>query len=82
MGMAEVAPGTFWASQSSEGIYQWNGHYFQLLPAAGLSPGDDRVGALLVAKDGSCWMAGARGLKQFTNTDAAANDGILDEFRY
>jgi ligand-binding sensor domain-containing protein len=64
-GLAEAAPGKIWASKSSEGLYFWDGRYFRPLPAAGLSPGDDRVGALLMAKDGSCWMGGARGLLQF-----------------
>lgn len=64
-GLAEVTPGMVWASKSSEGLYLWDGHYFRSLPAAGLSPGDDRVGALLKARDGSCWMGGARGLLQF-----------------
>ncbi len=63
--LAEVAPGVIWASKSSEGLFLWDGRYFRPLPAAGLSPGDSRVGALLMAKDGSCWMGGARGLLQF-----------------
>ncbi len=64
-GLAEARPGMIWASKSSEGLYLWDGRYFRPLPAAGLSPGDGRAGALLMAKDGSCWMGGARGLLQF-----------------
>jgi signal transduction histidine kinase/ligand-binding sensor domain-containing protein len=64
-GLAEVTPGSIWASKSSEGLYLWDGRYFRSLPAAGLSPGDGRTGALLMASDGSCWMGGARGLLQF-----------------
>jgi signal transduction histidine kinase/ligand-binding sensor domain-containing protein len=64
-GLAEVSPGKIWASRPSEGLYLWDGRYFRSLPAAGLSPGDGRAGALLMARDGSCWMGGAHGLLQF-----------------
>jgi signal transduction histidine kinase/ligand-binding sensor domain-containing protein len=64
-GLAEVTPGVIWAGKTSEGLYQWDGRYFRSLPATGLSEGDGQAGALLLAKDGSCWMGGARGLLQF-----------------
>jgi hypothetical protein len=70
-GLAEVTPGVIWASKSSEGLYLWDGRYFRSLPAAGLSPGDGSVGALLMAKDGSCWMGGAHGLLQFKDVSAS-----------
>jgi signal transduction histidine kinase/ligand-binding sensor domain-containing protein len=73
-GLAEVAPGVVWASRSSEGLYLWDGRYFRSLPVPDLSPGDGRVGALLVARDGSCWMGGARGLLQFTNVSNAETE--------
>jgi signal transduction histidine kinase/ligand-binding sensor domain-containing protein len=66
-GLAEVAPGVIWASKSSEGLYVWDGRYFRALAPAGLVAGDGRTGALLAAKDGSCWMGGSRGLVHFTN---------------
>jgi signal transduction histidine kinase/ligand-binding sensor domain-containing protein len=69
-GLAEVAPGVIWAGKSSEGLYLWDGRYFRSLPAAGLSPGDGQVGALLMARDGSCWMGGTRGLLQFQDVRA------------
>jgi ligand-binding sensor domain-containing protein/signal transduction histidine kinase len=69
-GLAEVTPGMIWASKSSEGLYVWDGRYFHSLSAAGLSPEHDRVGPLLMAKDGSCWMGGARGLLQFKDVGA------------
>ncbi len=72
-GLAEVAPGMIWASKSSEGLYLWDGSYFHLLPAAGLSPEDDRIGPLLMARDGSCWVGGAHGLLQFKDVRAAEN---------
>jgi ligand-binding sensor domain-containing protein/signal transduction histidine kinase len=64
-GLAEVTPGVIWASKSSEGLYVWDGRYFRSRAAVGLSPEDAGVGALLMAKDGSCWMGTARGLLQF-----------------
>jgi len=67
-GLAEVTPGVIWAGKLSEGLYRWDGRYFSSLPAAGLAEGDGRVGALLLARDGSCWMGGAHGLLQFKDT--------------
>jgi ligand-binding sensor domain-containing protein/signal transduction histidine kinase len=64
-GLAEVAPGVIWASKANEGLYLWDGRYFRSLHVAGLSPGDGQAGALLMAKDGSCWTGGTRGLLQF-----------------
>jgi ligand-binding sensor domain-containing protein/signal transduction histidine kinase len=66
-GLAEVSPGVIWASKSSEGLYRWDGRYFSPAPVTGLSEGDSPAGALLMARDGSCWMGGARGLLQFKN---------------
>jgi signal transduction histidine kinase/ligand-binding sensor domain-containing protein len=73
-GLAEVAPGVVWASKTSEGLYLWDGRYFRPLPAAGLAEGDGQAGALFMAKDGSCWMGGARGLLQFTNVSGVENE--------
>ncbi|MDB6020707.1 MAG: Histidine kinase, partial [Pedosphaera sp.] len=73
-GLTEAIPGMVWASKSSEGLYLWDDRYFRPLPAAGLSPGDDRVGALLMAKDGSCWMGGTRGLLQFKDVRNVENE--------
>jgi ligand-binding sensor domain-containing protein/signal transduction histidine kinase len=76
-GLAEVGPGLIWASKSSEGLYLWDGRYFRSLPAAGLSPGDGGVGALLMTRDGSCWMGGARGLLQFKDVRNVENESGL-----
>jgi ligand-binding sensor domain-containing protein/signal transduction histidine kinase len=77
-GLAEVSPGVIWASKSSEGLYLWDGRYFRSLSAAGLLPGDGRTGALLMAKDGSCWMGGARGLLQFKDVHKVESEpGLL-----
>jgi signal transduction histidine kinase/ligand-binding sensor domain-containing protein len=76
-GLAEVAPGLIWASKSNEGLYFWDGRYFRSLWAKGLSPSDERLGALLTAKDGSCWIAGARGLLQVRNLGTVESQGGL-----
>jgi signal transduction histidine kinase/ligand-binding sensor domain-containing protein len=73
-GLAEVAPGLIWAGKSSEGLYLWDGRYFKSLSVAGLTNSDDHVGALLMAKDGSCWMAEARGLLQVKNPASVETD--------
>jgi signal transduction histidine kinase/ligand-binding sensor domain-containing protein len=73
-GLAEVMPGVIWAGKSSEGLYLWDGRYFRPQAVDGLSPGDGRVGALLMAKDGSCWMGGARGLLQFKDVNNVKNE--------
>jgi len=64
--LAEVRPGIFWAVQPS-GIYQWDGRIFRHLTITQLVPQEPSVSALLVAQDGSCWLAGARGLLHFKN---------------
>ncbi|HWD19048.1 MAG TPA: two-component regulator propeller domain-containing protein, partial [Verrucomicrobiae bacterium] len=74
-GLAEIAPGLTWASKSSEGIYLWDGRYFSALLVPGVSPADDRIGALLLAKDGSCWLAGARGLLHVKHPTAVESEG-------
>ncbi|MGD0813774.1 MAG: two-component regulator propeller domain-containing protein [Verrucomicrobiota bacterium] len=73
-GLTEVTPGVIWASKASEGLYTWDGRYFRPLAVAGLSPGDGQTGALLVARDGSCWMGGARGLLQIKDVRRAESE--------
>ncbi|MGP8198626.1 MAG: two-component regulator propeller domain-containing protein [Limisphaerales bacterium] len=73
-GLTEVMPGVIWASKASEGLYAWDGRYFGPLPVAGLSPGDGQTGALLMARDGSCWMGGARGLLQIKDVRRAESE--------
>jgi signal transduction histidine kinase/streptogramin lyase len=76
-GLAEVSPGVIWASKSSEGLDLWDGRYFRPLPAAGWSPEDGPVGALLMARDGTCWMGGARGLLHFKDPRAVESEAAL-----
>ena len=73
-GLAEVRPGVIWAAEPYEGVYQWEGQAFRRLALGGL-PSQPFVSALLRARDGSCWVAGARGLLQFKNPLAAEKEG-------
>jgi ligand-binding sensor domain-containing protein/signal transduction histidine kinase len=66
--LAEIAPGTIWAGKTSGGLYVWEGGNFRHLAAAGLSLGGPQVNSLLMATDGSCWVAGAKGLLHFKDT--------------
>ena len=70
-GLAEVSPGIVWASKPSEGIYSWDGQRFRQLKLEGLSWPEPRVGALLAAPDGSCWVGGAFGLMHFEDPRTA-----------
>lgn len=77
LGLAEVAPGVIWAAKSAEGLYRWEGRTFSRLKAAGLPPQEPRVNALLVARDGSCSVACARGLLRFKDPQAVADESRL-----
>ena len=52
-------------------LYRWEGRNFNRLNPAGLSRNDPQVNALLTVWDGTCWMAGGRGLLHFKNPKAA-----------
>lgn len=67
-GLAEVAPGKLWAVQP-DGVYQWDGHIFRHLTIGQLAAQEPSVSALLAAQDGSCWLAGTRGLVHFKNSE-------------
>jgi ligand-binding sensor domain-containing protein/signal transduction histidine kinase len=75
--LAEVSPGVVWAGKPSDGLYRWDGRNFSRLAAAGLSLGGPQVNALLMARDGSCWVAGARGLLHFKQPRNAASQAEL-----
>lgn len=70
-GLAEVLPGVLWAGKPSDGLYRWDGRGFGRLVADGLSLVGPPVNALLRAQDGSCWVAGARGLVHFNEPGQA-----------
>jgi ligand-binding sensor domain-containing protein/signal transduction histidine kinase len=75
--LAEVAPGVIWAGKTSDGLYVSEGGNFRHLAAAGLSLGGPQVNSLLTTKDGSCWVAGARGLMHFNNLKSAGSAAEL-----
>jgi len=75
-GLAEVQPGIIWATVPNEGVYCWDGQRFRRLMLNGLSwQQNPRVSALLLTRDGSCWVAGAGGLLQFKNPQTAEEEG-------
>lgn len=73
-GLAEVRPGMIWASQP-DGVYQWAGAAFRRLSLDQLSSQEPAISSLLADREGSCWIAGARGLLHFKNPLAAEKDG-------
>jgi signal transduction histidine kinase len=75
--LAEVAPGVIWAIKPNDGLYRWEGGNFNRLTAAGLSPRDPALGALLVARDRSCWVACRGGLLRFKDPQAVADESRL-----
>ncbi|MBC7816843.1 MAG: histidine kinase, partial [Planctomycetaceae bacterium] len=77
LGLAEVAPGVVWAAKPTDGLYRWEGRTFSRLTASGLPPRDPQVSALLVARDGSCWVACVRGLLRFKDPQAVADESRL-----
>jgi ligand-binding sensor domain-containing protein/signal transduction histidine kinase len=77
VGLAEVAPGVVWVAKRMDGLYRWQGRNFSRLTAAGLPARDPRVSALLAARDGSCWVACARGLLHFKDPQAVADESVL-----
>ncbi|NOS68565.1 MAG: histidine kinase [Verrucomicrobia bacterium] len=78
-GLAEVTPGVVWAVKANDGLYRWDGRTFSRLTAAGLSPRDPKLGAMLVTRDGSCWVASTNGLLLFRDPQAVADESRLLE---
>jgi ligand-binding sensor domain-containing protein/signal transduction histidine kinase len=76
-GLAEVAPGEIWAAKPGDGLYRWEGRTFSRLNAAGLPVRDARLGAILVARDASCWVATGRGLVWFKDPQAVSDESRL-----
>ena len=65
-GLAEVLPGVLWAGKPNDGLYRWDGRSFGRLVADGLALIGPQVNTMLRSRNGSCWVAGARGLVHFT----------------
>lgn len=74
--LAEVVPDEVWAARGDAGIYRWAGRMFSRLTAAGVPSREPRVTALMVARDGSCWVACAAGLLRFKDPQAVADEGF------
>ena len=72
--MAEVAPGVVWVGKPNDGLYRWDGKSFNRLSAAGLSPHDSQITALLVTRDGFCWVATTNSLLLYKDPVAAADE--------
>jgi signal transduction histidine kinase/streptogramin lyase len=73
-GLAEVTPGVVWAGKPNDGLYRWDGKSFSRLPAAGLSAHDSQITALLVTRDGFCWVATTNTLRLYKDPIAAADE--------
>ncbi len=73
-GLAEIAPGVIWAGKPNDGLYRWEGRNFSRLTAAGFSRRYPEVVALLMARDGNCWMSGANGLWRFKDPKYASGE--------
>lgn len=78
-GLAEVATGIVWAIKPNDGLYRWEGRTFSRLTPAGLIPRDPKLGAMLVTRDGSCWIASTNGLLLFRDPQAVADESRLLE---
>ena len=79
-GLAEIAPGVIWAGKSSDGLYRWEGRNFSRLTTAGLSRRYPEVIALLMARDGNCWVSGAHALWRFQDPKEAAGEVEMAAF--
>ena len=76
-GLAEIAPGVVWVGKPSDGLYRWDGQSFSRIMSADLSVIGQQINALLVSKDGSCWVAGRYGLLHFKTPGKTANKAKL-----
>jgi ligand-binding sensor domain-containing protein/signal transduction histidine kinase len=73
-GLAEVTPGVVWVGKPNDGLYRWNGKSFSRLSAADLSSHDSQITALLVTRDGFCWVATTNSLLLYKDPIAADDE--------
>lgn len=73
-GLAQVSPGIVWAARTGDGIYRWDGRNFGRLRAAELSAHNSQANALLLARDGACWVASTGGLLRYKDPVAAGDE--------
>ena len=76
-GLAEVADGLIWTSKANDGVYQWDGQRFSRLLLGGIPSSEPRVNALLAARDGSAWVAGDFGVRQYQHPLQAEVEGAV-----
>jgi ligand-binding sensor domain-containing protein/signal transduction histidine kinase len=76
-GLAEITPGTIWAGKPSAGLYRSEGGSFRPLTGPSLPQRYPEVIALLLARDGSCWVSGTEGLWRFPNPKDAPGEARL-----
>jgi ligand-binding sensor domain-containing protein/signal transduction histidine kinase len=76
-GLAEIAPGLVWAGKPGDGLYHWEGKGFSRLMSANLSVDGTQINSLLMSRDGSCWVAGPRGLLHFKNPKVTTDKAQL-----
>jgi ligand-binding sensor domain-containing protein/signal transduction histidine kinase len=80
-GLAEISPGVVWAGKPSDGLYKWQNRSFSRFNPE-LSRLHPEINAVLLARDGSCWVACAQGLLQFrkpaTDPDAIEQPPLKD----
>lgn len=69
-GLAEMAPGIIWACKPGDGIFRREGRNFSRMAGAEAAWRAPEASSLLVARDGSCWVAGAQGLMNFRDPKA------------
>ena len=73
-GLVEATPGVIWAGMPSDWLYCWQGKNFTRVATGDSERHYSEVNALLLARDGSCWVAGAHGVSQFKNPQAVAGE--------
>jgi ligand-binding sensor domain-containing protein/signal transduction histidine kinase len=75
--LAEIAPGLVWAGKPGDGLYRWEGKGFSRLLSANLAVDGTQINSVLMSRDGSCWVAGPRGLLHFKNPKFTADKAEL-----
>jgi ligand-binding sensor domain-containing protein/signal transduction histidine kinase len=78
-GLAQVLPGVIWAARNGDGLYRWDGRIFSRLKAASLPAHQWEANALLVTRDGGCWVASRGGVLYYKDPVAAADEGAWFE---
>jgi ligand-binding sensor domain-containing protein len=75
--LVEIAPGMILAGKMSDGLYVSEGGNFRHLMALGMQLAGPQVNSLLMDRDDTCWVAGARGLLHFHDPPSAVAEAEL-----